>query len=178
MSPTLALRFSDGERITTTAGHPFFVAGVGFVPAGRLAIGCQIVTRAGPALRLETEHPTGKLQTVYNFEVAGTHTYFVGKAGLWVHNNCEPEYLQRVWDRGNEDWNTGGNFYNHHSFPIQFDPDILDNGEVSIDNPSYRRIDLPGDINGKPGSYRLGGDPDPNSSNGLRNIRHRFFEPN
>ncbi len=25
-------------------------------------------------------------RTVYNFEVANTHTYFVGELGLWVHN--------------------------------------------------------------------------------------------
>ena len=24
----------------------------------------------------------------YNFEVEGTHTYFVGKTGAWVHNDC------------------------------------------------------------------------------------------
>jgi hypothetical protein len=26
--------------------------------------------------------------TVYNIEVADTHTYFVGKGGVWVHDNC------------------------------------------------------------------------------------------
>lgn len=25
-------------------------------------------------------------RTVYNIEVANTHTYFVGELGLWVHN--------------------------------------------------------------------------------------------
>ena len=99
LRPTIVLRFSDGEKLTTTAGHRFFEAGVGFVPAGRLAIGCQIITRAGPPLRLEAEHATGKLQTVYNFEVGGTHTYFVGKAGLWVHNNCVT-YPPDPWQNG------------------------------------------------------------------------------
>ncbi len=69
------------------------------MPAGRLAIGCQIITRAGPPLRLEAEHATGKLQTVYNFEVGGTRTYFVGKAGLWVHNNCVT-YPPDPWQNG------------------------------------------------------------------------------
>jgi len=32
--------------------------------------------------KLEGEHP------VYNITVAGTHTYFVGEGGLWVHNAC------------------------------------------------------------------------------------------
>jgi intein/homing endonuclease len=28
--------------------------------------------------------------TVYNIEVADTHTYFVGKGGVWVHDNSQP----------------------------------------------------------------------------------------
>jgi len=27
-------------------------------------------------------------QLVYNFEVEGAHTYFVGETGAWVHNSC------------------------------------------------------------------------------------------
>ena len=38
------------ETITTTREHPFYVDGKGFVPAGGLAIGNSIVTRAGPSL--------------------------------------------------------------------------------------------------------------------------------
>jgi hypothetical protein len=29
--------------------------------------------------------------TTYNFTVADHHTYFVGKAGVWVHNACPPD---------------------------------------------------------------------------------------
>jgi hypothetical protein len=36
------------EMITTTRNHPFYVSGKGFVPAGGLAVGNAIVTRAGP----------------------------------------------------------------------------------------------------------------------------------
>ena len=84
---TLALTFSNGETIETTSEHPFYVVGRGFVKAGELGIGTSIVTRAGPsvALRVAT---AGKAQTVYNFEVADYHTYFVGQSALWVHNQC------------------------------------------------------------------------------------------
>ena len=84
----LRLTFADGERIETTEGHPFYVEGKGFLLSGQLAIGNAIVTRAGPAVRLVGKERTGKRTTVYNFEVAKTHTYFVGKTngGLWVHN--------------------------------------------------------------------------------------------
>ena len=27
-------------------------------------------------------------ETVYNFEVADSHTYFVGESGIWAHNSC------------------------------------------------------------------------------------------
>lgn len=31
---------------------------------------------------------SGRVETVYNFEVEGFHTYFVGEAGVWAHNLC------------------------------------------------------------------------------------------
>lgn len=79
------------DRITTTPDHPFFVDGQGFVEAGSLGIGTQIVTRAGPSLVIVSAErqtqPGGYF--VYNFEVEGAHSYFVGTAngGIWVHNN-------------------------------------------------------------------------------------------
>ena len=85
---TLSLTFADGETIETTGEHPFYVQGEGFVPAGRLAIGSAIVTRAGPETRLVRAAWNAAPKTVYNFTVEGDHTYFVGKTGggLWVHN--------------------------------------------------------------------------------------------
>ena len=85
---TMILTFSDHTTLTTTSGHKFWVDGVGFIIAGKLAIGSSIVTRAGPDLRLIRKVYTHKTQTVYNFEVAFTHTYFVGHDSLWVHNDC------------------------------------------------------------------------------------------
>jgi hypothetical protein len=89
---SLVLRFAGGEVIHTTPEHPFYLAGTGWVQAGRLAIGTSVVTRAGPALELVgIEHRPGKI-TVYNFEVTEFHTYFVGQTdgGVWVHNTCPP----------------------------------------------------------------------------------------
>jgi RHS repeat-associated protein len=88
---TLTLHLAGGESITTTPGHPFYVADKGFVLAGHLAVGNAIVTRAGPAVKIENIEQSG-VATVYTFEVADTHTYFVGKTngGLWVHNISVP----------------------------------------------------------------------------------------
>ena len=88
---TLALTVAGGEVIETTAEHPFYVENQGFTPAGELGIGTNIVTRAGPSLRLHATASHRHQSTVYNLEVEDFHTYFVGKAKLWVHNlDCEP----------------------------------------------------------------------------------------
>ena len=86
-SATLVLTFSNGETVETTREHPFYVVGRGFVAAGELGIGTSIVTRAGPTVQVASS-VAGEAQTVYNFEVADYHTYFVGQSALWVHNDC------------------------------------------------------------------------------------------
>jgi hypothetical protein len=94
--------FSTGEVIECTPEHPFYVEGVGFTPAGRLGIGTSIVTRAGPAVQVTKVERHDASATVYNFTVEGSHTYFVGQTGLWVHNECGPtlteaKNLMRRW---------------------------------------------------------------------------------
>ena len=85
--PTITLIFSSGEKIVTTPPHPFYVTGKGFVPAGRLAVGNAIVTRAGPTVTIIGIERTAAA-TVYNLTVDGDHTYCVGTkdGGVWVHN--------------------------------------------------------------------------------------------
>ncbi len=93
---TLALTFSNGETVETTREHPFYVESEGFVNAGELGIGTSIVTRAGPSVRLVSVS-SGAAQTVYNFEVADYHTYFVGQGEVWVHNaNCGVQKIPNV----------------------------------------------------------------------------------
>lgn len=78
------------ETITASREHPFYVDGKGFVPAGGLAIGNSIVTRAGPSLVVKAIQWNRRAEgyAVYNFVVEEEHTYFVGLAngGAWVHN--------------------------------------------------------------------------------------------
>ena len=85
------------QTVRCTVEHPFFVSGRGWVGAKDLGIGTEIVTRAGPNLvvrKVEREsHPGGV--GIYNFEVEGLHSYFVGEAsgGVWVHNLSGVEEL-------------------------------------------------------------------------------------
>ena len=78
------------EKITATREHPFYVRGKGFIPAGGLAVGNAIVTRAGPALVVQSIKWNRRAEgyKVYNFVVEDDHSYFVGKSsgGAWVHN--------------------------------------------------------------------------------------------
>ena len=68
----------NGEEIVTTVDHPFYVNNRGFVNAGELKVGDELLDSSGNVLLLEsfeielTDEPT----TVYNFQVEDIHTYY------------------------------------------------------------------------------------------------------
>ena len=78
----------NGEEIVTTVDHPFYVNSRGFVKAGELAIGDELLDPNKNILLVEnfdvelTEEPV----KVYNFEVEDFHTYHVSGFGVLVHN--------------------------------------------------------------------------------------------
>lgn len=96
---TLLLSFSNGERIETTLEHPFFVDGQGFTSAGKLPLGTGVVRNAGEDAVLIATEIRNRPVKVYNFEVEDTHTYFVGRSSLWVHNRC-----WNLVSQANRDW--------------------------------------------------------------------------
>jgi hypothetical protein len=59
-----------------------------WVPASALHIGEHVVTRRGTTTVVAVEHRSTRAP-VYNLEVHGSHTYFVGTVGggVWVHND-------------------------------------------------------------------------------------------
>jgi Pretoxin HINT domain len=81
--------YIDGEKITTTEEHPFWVPDLGWVAAKDLHAGTLLQTKTESWLDVDRVELHGGLTTVYNFEVAGFHTYFVSELGLLVHNTCE-----------------------------------------------------------------------------------------
>ena len=109
----------QSETLTCTPEHPLFVSGQGWVEAGSLGIGSLIVSRAGPALTVQSvtwqretagnvtagnaggSTEDAKPYTVYNLTVEDDHTYFVGSlgGGTWVHNACA------------FDWNRAGHIF-------------------------------------------------------------------
>ena len=78
----------NGEEIVTTVDHPFYVKNQGFIKAGELIVGDELLDVNGNVLLVEnfavelTDEPT----TVYNFQVEDFHTYYVGRLGVLVHN--------------------------------------------------------------------------------------------
>ena len=78
----------NGDEIITTVDHPFYVKGKGFVNAGELWVGTQLLDVNNNILvventRLELVKNPVK---VYNFQVEDYHTYHVGENEVWVHN--------------------------------------------------------------------------------------------
>lgn len=105
------------ETLTGTGEHPFYLISrpeEGFFPMRELLAGDSLVLASGKSaqvLSLKTERGPPKIPfTTYNFEVEDFHTYFVGEAGVWVHNTgrgpCElikSSYLQ-VLKRVDDPW--------------------------------------------------------------------------
>ena len=105
--------YVDGEVISTTGEHPFWMPDKGCVEAKDLIVGSLFQTEDG---RIVDVDGVGKREgkfPVYNFRVEGIPTYFVSELGVLIHNTCndvvgagrltpqEAEQIQRVADNYN-----------------------------------------------------------------------------
>ena len=79
----------NGEEIVTTVDHPFYVKNQGFIKAGELIVGDELLDVNGNVLLVENfdVELTDDSVKVYNFQVEDFHTYFVGNCKIWVHDN-------------------------------------------------------------------------------------------
>jgi hypothetical protein len=88
-SPVMELRVG-GRTILTTAEHPFWVDGKGWVDAQQLRAGDLLRTHDGRLLPIEEAGRPREAAPVYNMRVAEYHTYFIGcdewGFGVWAHN--------------------------------------------------------------------------------------------
>lgn len=75
------------QCIVATTEHPFWIAGKGWMPAHALRAG-DVLRRitSGPHLSVLRVVSQGLRADAFNFEVEGAHNYFVGQAGILVHN--------------------------------------------------------------------------------------------
>jgi RHS repeat-associated protein/uncharacterized repeat protein (TIGR01451 family) len=81
-----------GRAIRTTAEHPFWAVGKGWLPASSLVQGDLLLTADGGHVAVEQVAQTLERVRVYNLRVADFHTYFVGcdewGFSVWAHNAC------------------------------------------------------------------------------------------
>ncbi|MFC4075636.1 polymorphic toxin-type HINT domain-containing protein [Salinithrix halophila] len=87
---------AGGEKIQTTAEHPFWVQGKGWVKAKDLQKGDRLQAADGRQVRVDrvVQRKTKPIK-VYNFEVEDYHTYFVSDAQVWVHNKCDIKFASK-----------------------------------------------------------------------------------
>jgi hypothetical protein len=84
-----------GQPTCTTAEHPFYVDGRGWVPAGELRPGDLLVSHDGQRVAVAELYDTGTYERVYNLAIRSFHTYFVcdetWPCSVWAHNACTIE---------------------------------------------------------------------------------------
>jgi hypothetical protein len=100
---TLTLRLVDGVDVETTSVHRFASPGGGFVDAGSLRPGDELVTRRGTRAVVKETVELARPAMVYNLTVGQLHTYFVGSSDVWVHNLKDREDEHDPADTGSDD---------------------------------------------------------------------------
>jgi len=76
------------ENIRSTPEHPYWTLDRGWVRASALAANEALLDRSGHEVHVANVVAIALETTVYNVEVDGAHTYFVGRTGILVHNEC------------------------------------------------------------------------------------------
>jgi hypothetical protein len=103
------INLSNGQKITTTDGHPFKTT-EGWRDAVLLKKGGKLLLKgdAEQALEITDISQSTEKVTTYNLEVANAHTFFVGEQGVLVHNGYKDA------KRGDRGSNSDGDFSWHH----------------------------------------------------------------
>lgn len=168
----------NGEEVITTDNHPFYVQGRGFIEAGRLLVGDKLVSVNGDDLLIE-KYKIEEFEisvNVYNFQVENSHTYFVGRNTVWVHNTeCKVSDNRRrhiLEGEGPDDPGYGPNRgFGNSAFPDTWSDDnaIKAVGDVANSPKSiWQQATGPG--SGRNAPKTIGG-PDPNAPLTTRNGR-------
>lgn len=102
--PQLVHLVINKELIVTTIDHPFYVKEIGFVNAGELKIGEQLINSDGEICFVEkkTMELCETSETVYNLQVEDYHTYYVGESEILVHNADYAKQVRANAEKGKE----------------------------------------------------------------------------
>src|SRR5262249_31203253 len=110
------LEIHIGDQIIgTTAEHPFWIAGKGWISAGDIQVGDLVRTEENSLVPVQRKVATGRTSTVFNLSVPHGHTYLVGSVywcfSVWVHNggkDGETCKFDPKW-KNSQQGNTGAN---------------------------------------------------------------------
>lgn len=94
----------NGETITCTTEHPFYVQGRGWVAAKDLQLNDKLELQNGEDAFVDAirrEKLAEPIQ-VFNFEVEGFHTYYIGANCILVHNSCA--HNSKEWRAARRDY--------------------------------------------------------------------------
>ena len=94
---------SVAETLVTTAEHPFWVEGRGWLAAGKLQVGDGLISLTGEQVLVTGWRRLAREGTVFNLSVARAETYFVGRSGVLAHNlSCleARDMANRIHDAG------------------------------------------------------------------------------
>ena len=83
----IEISLESGEVIRATKEHPFYVQDIGWILAEKLSVNHSLLLHNGEISLISKVGEIPMYGKVYNFTVNETHTYFVGKEGVLVHNN-------------------------------------------------------------------------------------------
>jgi hypothetical protein len=95
----------EGHVCRPTPNHPLYVRDRGFVPAGELRPGDELLTDDHRWVKVTSIVDTGEVVPVFNLMVVKDHTYFIGSRHRWgfcflVHNDSaeaeDPRYKAGV----------------------------------------------------------------------------------
>lgn len=130
VDPVIVHLIIDGEEITTTPEHPFYVEGKGWVTAGDLQVGDKVRNAKEETGKVEKVTTEETSQEMYNLTVADAHTYYVGDGQWLVHNACT--YRARFEKQVGRP--VLKNHELHHGYPQDFEPYFRARG-IDIDAP-------------------------------------------
>jgi hypothetical protein len=96
-SKTIRVILDDGDALIASVYHRFWLAGIGWKMARELKSGDTLRIYAGLSKIVSAE--PGPVVPVYNLDVAGARTFFVGDHDALVHDNTLPEPRLKPFDR-------------------------------------------------------------------------------
>ena len=85
-SGTITIGLPGGKQIIASGGHPFWVAGSGWINARHLKVGMLLHGVEGATVIESVEIGDEANQTVYNLVVEDFHDYFAGEGHLLLHD--------------------------------------------------------------------------------------------